>query len=67
MITTPLLETKYQTQKQLEEEAQHDVRKYVENSHRIVREVEEKYGVKFKYGTMQGGGVESLRIQTKGA
>ena len=54
MITTPLLEDKYKAQKQLDEEAQHDIAKYVENSHNIVRAVETKYGVKFNYGHLQG-------------
>ncbi len=60
MRTNPLLEIKYKTQKQLTEEAQHDIAKYVENSHRIVREVEAQYGVKFHYGSRQGGEREPL-------
>ena len=67
MITNHLLETKYKTQKQLDEEAQHDIGKYVENSHKIVLEVEEKYGLKFKYGNIQSGDLEPLREQTKSA
>jgi len=67
MITTPLLEDKYKAQKQLDEEAQHDIAKYVENSRNIVREVEIKYGVKFNYGHLQGGKIEPLAIQTKSA
>ena len=65
MINTPLLETKYKVQKQFDEEAQHDVERYTANSHRIVCEVEAKYGVKFKYGTVQGGPVELLPAQVK--
>ena len=60
MLTTPLLEAKYKSQKQLAEEAQHDLEKYVENSQSIVRKVEAKYGFKFKYGTLQGGELEPL-------
>ncbi len=60
MRTNPLLEIKYKTQKQLTEEAQHDIAKYVENSHRIVREVEAQYGVKFHSGSRQGGEREPL-------
>jgi hypothetical protein len=59
-MTNALLEIKYKTQKQLHEEAQHDIGKYIENSHRIVREVEAQYGVKFTYGARQGGEVEPL-------
>jgi hypothetical protein len=60
MTTNPILETKYQTQKQLTEEAQYDLAKYVENSHSIVRAVEAQYGVTFNYGVRGGGKVESL-------
>lgn len=60
MLTTPLLETKYKTQKQLAEEAQHNIEKYVEKSHHSVRAVETKYGFQFKYGTLQGGELEPL-------
>ena len=58
MMTNPLLEIKYKTQKQLYEEAQHDIGKYIANSHRIVRSVEAQYGVKFTYGAWQGGAIE---------
>ena len=63
MRTTPILEIKYKTQKQLTEDAQHDIAKYVENSHRIVHEVEVQYGVKFHYGAREGGGVEPIVAQ----
>ena len=55
MMTNPLLEMKYKTQKQLTKEAQHDIAKYVEHSHSIVREVEAQYGIKFHYGSREGG------------
>jgi len=51
MITSPLLESKYRIQKQLDEEAGHDILKYATNSHRIVAEIEAKYRVKFRYGS----------------
>ena len=63
MMTNPLLEIKYKTQKQLTKEAQHDLVKYVENSHRIVRDVEEQYGIKFHYGAREGGEAEPLVAQ----
>jgi hypothetical protein len=63
MMTNPLLETKYKTQKQLTKEAQRDVVKYVENSHSIVQEVEAQYGVKFHYGAREGGEIEPLAAQ----
>jgi len=61
MITTPLLEEIYNTQKRLDEEAQHDLNKYIENSQKIVLEVEKKYGIKFKYGQFQGQTLEPLQ------
>ena len=64
MMTSPILEIKYKIQKQLTEDAQHDIAKYVENSHRIVHEVEMQYGVKFHYGAREGGGVEPLVAQS---
>jgi hypothetical protein len=63
MMTNPILEIKYQIQKQRTEEAQHDIAKYVENSHRIVCEVEAQYGIKFNYGAREGGEVEPLVAQ----
>ncbi|MEK7700173.1 MAG: hypothetical protein AAB332_07195 [Planctomycetota bacterium] len=58
MITNHLLKAKYEIQKQLDEEASHDIEKYVKNSHRIVIEVEKQYGLQFKYGDIQSEGVE---------
>jgi hypothetical protein len=60
MMTNPVLETKYRTQRQLDEEAEHDVRKYMKNSHQIASEVERQYGFKFKYGSLQGGRIKVL-------
>ena len=67
MITNPVLETKYKTQRQLDEESEHDIRKYVENVHKITLEVEKQYGFKFKYGSIQGGDLEALGDQPKSA
>jgi hypothetical protein len=55
MITNPLLEAKYKVQKQLDEEARHDIMKYARNSHRIMTEITIKYRVNFKYTSMRGG------------
>ena len=63
MMTNPLLEIKDKIQKQLTKEAQHDIAKYVENSHSIVREVEAQYGIKFHYGARAGGEIEPLVAQ----
>ena len=63
MMTNPLLEMKDKTQKQLTKEAQHDIAKYVENSHSMVREVEAQYGIKFHYGAREGGEIEPVVAQ----
>ena len=55
MITTPLLETKYEVQRALDDEANHDLTEYVKNSHRIVLDTEKEFGVKFQYGKIAGG------------
>jgi hypothetical protein len=60
MMTNPVLETKYRTQRQLDEEAGHDLRNYMNNAHQIACEVERQYGFKFKYGSLQGGKREAL-------
>ena len=64
MMTNPILEIKYKVQKQLTKEAQYDLVKYVENSHRMVRDVEEQYGIKFHYGSREGGEDESVVAQS---
>jgi len=61
MITTPLLEEIYLTQKRLDEEAQHDIEKYIENSQKMVLEIEKKYGLTFKYGPIKGHTLKPLR------
>lgn len=58
MMTNPLLEAKYQVQKRLDEEARHDIAEYAKNSHRIVGEVEAKFGIKFKYGCLQSASMD---------
>ena len=60
MITTPLLEEIYQIQRQLDEDAQSDIKKYIENAQQTVLAVERQYGVKFKYGNRQSYMFEPL-------
>lgn len=48
-MTNDLLEEKYRIQKQLSDAAEGNMDKYVENLQRIVRETEEKFGLKFKF------------------
>jgi hypothetical protein len=54
MTTNHILETKYKVQKQLAEEAGYNMRKYVENTHKAVREIEKEYGIKLKYAEPLG-------------
>lgn len=49
MITNDLLKTKYETQKRLDQEAQHSLRKYVELGHGTVQKIADDYGLKLKY------------------
>ena len=51
MITNDLLKVKYETQKRLDQEAQHSLIKHVEISHRNVQKIASDYRLKLKYGT----------------
>ena len=61
MITNPLLEEIYATQRRLDKKAGHDIRKYAENAHLNVLEMAKKYGFKLKYGKIKGGYLEPIR------
>lgn len=49
MLTNELLETKYKAQQYLDQQAEHDLQKYLDKTHQIVLETERKYGIKFRY------------------
>jgi len=49
MMMNELLREKYRVQKTLDAEANDNLAQYVANAHASVKEVEAKYGVKFKY------------------
>ena len=49
MLTNELLEAKYRAQCALAEQSGDDLHAYAENVQRIVREVERKHGLKFRY------------------
>ena len=55
MNITAALEAIYATQKQLDEEAHHSLKEYVENTHRHVHEMETTYGFTLRYGKREGG------------
>ena len=63
MITTPLLEEKYDSQRKLEDEAGHDITRYFELSHKIVADISFMHGYRFKYGKIQGGEIEPVLKQ----
>jgi len=62
MITNHLLEEKERVQKQLAEEAQYDVFKYMENTHKNVLEAQAKYGLKLRYGQREGGTIDIFKL-----
>jgi hypothetical protein len=49
MLTNELLEAKYRFQRALADQVGDDLREYAQNVHRIVREVERKQRLKFRY------------------
>lgn len=50
MITNALLDAKYAVQRRLDEEAAHDLSAYALKAHEVVRETEERFGLRFTYG-----------------
>lgn len=49
MITNHILEDKWKVQKELSEQAGHDLGRYIALIHRKVEEAEERYGIRFRY------------------
>jgi hypothetical protein len=49
MLTNELLELKSRAQRTLADQVSDNLREYAQNVHRIVREVERKHGIKFRY------------------
>lgn len=54
MITNDLLREKYDAQKRLNEAAEHDLERYIENAHKVIQKTEKNYGIKFKYEHIEG-------------
>ena len=54
MITNPLLAEKDRVQMELVEESGYDMKKYSELVHRLFLEVQEQYGLQFKYADGPG-------------
>jgi hypothetical protein len=61
MLTNPLLQAKYEAQMRLDEKANHDIKRYVENSRQAVLELASKYGLTIRYGEINGGYLEPER------
>jgi hypothetical protein len=55
MITNPILAEKERVQIELVEESGYDMKKYSELVHRLFLEVQEQYGLKFKYADRAAG------------
>lgn len=49
MYTNPLLEEKYRVQKQMAEQAGHDIEKLLDMVEENVKEIEKQYNFKLKY------------------
>lgn len=55
MIESALLKEKYETQKRLDEWANHDLKQYFTNAHRNVEKLSKKFGLDIQYGDIKGG------------
>lgn len=55
MIESILLKEKYETQKRLDERANHDLKQYFRNAHHNVGEIAKKLGLDIRYGDIKGG------------
>ena len=64
MLTNELLEAKYRAQRALADQGGDDWREYAQNVHRIVREVERKQGLKFRYrSVVNSAATESQAVE----
>lgn len=61
MIESALLKEKYETQKSLDEQANHDLQQYIKNAHHNVEELTEKFGIQIRYGDIKGGFVAPVQ------
>lgn len=49
MMTNHILEDKWRVQREMDEQAGHDPARYIALTHRKVEEVQERYGIRFRY------------------
>ena len=63
MIINDLLAEKYRVQKALDKETNHNISKYVEETHVRVRRLSKQYGLDFKYGIP--GSVQDEKLPNK--
>ncbi len=64
MIESVLLKEKYETQKRLDEQANHDLRQYFRNAHRNVEELVQKFGFEIQYGDIKGTFLTSVHEES---
>lgn len=55
MTESALLKEKFETQKRLDAEANHDLKQYFKNAHHNVEELAKKFRVDIRYGNIKGG------------
>jgi hypothetical protein len=53
MPVSELLEEKWRTQRKMAEEANHDIKKMLDNAEKIVEDMTKEHGVKLKYATLK--------------
>lgn len=55
MIKSVLLKEKYEAQKRLDDQANHDLKQYFTNEHHNVEELSKKFGLDIQYEDIKGG------------
>jgi hypothetical protein len=64
MLTNELLEAKYCAQRALAVQGGDDLHEYAQNVHRVVRDVERKHGLKFRYVGKQTASAHDLQTSS---
>jgi len=65
MIKSVLLDEKFETQKRLDEKANHNLEQYIRNAHQTVKEMAEKFGLDLHYGDSKGGFLSPIHGESK--
>lgn len=64
MMTTPILEELYTTQKHFDDEAHQNLQEYVRQAHQHVCDLAKEYGFTLNYRTRSGGNISLLSEAT---